>query len=192
MTERQVLEALTSLAERERSDARRRLARHGRVSLSDGAAGVSLRPRTFVNRPHPRLHGVSAPRTIRVISALAAALAVIWFGGTQAEQPNPERFEPAYQASLTPPPTLALPESTPPLDLAPAATPLPVQAVRLLAWSPPSLRPLGRYQPTPQPAQPPPAARLEAPPPPQVAVVADPQWDLVASLAIHRTPAGLL
>jgi len=179
MTERQVLEALTSLAERERSDARRRLARRSRVSFSNGAAGVSLR-------------GVSAAESSRVLLTLAATLAVAWLAGPQAEQPSPERFEPAYQASVTPPPTLALPESTPPLDLAPAATPLPVQAVRLLAWSPPSLRPLGRYQPTPQPVQPPPAARLEAPPPPQVAVVAEPQWDLVASLALHRTPAGLL
>lgn len=192
MTERQVLNALTSLAEREQNDARRRLARYRRVPSSISAAGVSLRPQPLVKRSQPPLHGQSAPRSIQAISALAAVLAVIWLGRTHVEKPSPERFEPAYQASLTPPPTLALPESMPPLDLAPAATPLAVQAARLFAWSPPSLRPLARYQPTPRPAQPPPVAPLDAPPPPRVAVVAEPQWDLVASLALHRTPASLL
>lgn len=192
MTEKKVLDTLTSLAEREQNDARRRLARHCREPFSNGAAGVSLRPRSFVKRPLSVPRDVSALQSSRVLLPLAAALALIWLGGTQVEQPSPERYTPAYQASLRLPPTPALPESTPPLELAPAATPLPVQAARLLAWSPPSLRPLGRYQPTPQSAQPPPAAPLEAPPPPQVAVIAEPQLDLVASLALHRTPAGLL
>jgi|GEM_PF-4631958 len=170
MTERQIIDALTTLHDEEQREARRRMP---------------------AARPDGRRR--AAP-TGRALVPLAAALAVGWFAGVRAPEAAPESFEFARPTAATPPSRAALPDSAPPRIQVAAA---PLQTADVLPWSPPLLRPTGRYRLVSQRAQPPPVAPIEAPPPPPVAAALDggaldEGADLVASLGLHRFPPRVL